>query len=273
MNKIKCPHCGESLDIQESMQHEIDEALKAKDLDQQKAIDEAVKAKGLDQQKAIDEAVKAKEKEIEKKLKIDQEEQLEEKEKLAKTQKENEILELQNKHNIEKQTLILQAQEKENQLNAKLNEMGSGISSSGQLRGEVGENYVKEKLEHYFKDDLLREVPKGQKGVDWILDVNAKKGQKIASIYIEVKNTNAYMKSWVKKLRQNMQDDGIQCGVLITKTFPAEHKGKTQFFPPNTKEIIVCGLDETQFFVPIALLRNKLIEMKTMLNVDKAGKN
>lgn len=259
MEKIKCPECNHEFSVDEFFQHENEKRI-------QKEL-EASKEKMAEEW-----ANKAKE--IEKKAQKDQEEQLKAKEKLVKAEKENEMLALQNKHNLEKEDLILQSQEKEKQMRRKFEEVTSGISSSGQLRGEVGEHYVKEKLEYYFKDDVLREVPRGKEGVDWILDINAKRGKPIASIYIEVKRTKTYLKSWVKKLRKDMQNDGIDYGFLLTKTFPAEHKGRTQFLPPGSRgEITVCSLDERDFFVPIALIRNQLIRLNTMINIDKASRS
>ena len=252
MNKIKCPHCGESLDIQDSIKHEIQEGVEAQKQDQQKAIDDAVKAQKQDEQKAIDEAVKASE--------IDQQKAIHE------AVKANELLNRQKEAS---------QQEVINQLTSKVANLNEDIGASGsrsqvQVSGEAAETIVQKKLEQAFPDDVVEEVKRGKSGADWIIKINERKGRAIAKIAVEVKNTKSFSNGWIPKLKADMKDSSINTGVIITRSFPKNVDDSLPFF--EQKNILICRIDPRYYISALALIRKSLIEKSTMIDVAQARK-
>ena len=286
MNKIKCPHCGENVDIQDSIKQEIQEGVKAQQQDQQKAIDAAVKAKEQEQQKAIDAAVKAKEQEqqqdqqkaIDAAVKAKEQEQQKAVDAAVKAQEQDqqkaiqEAVKANELLNRQKQASLV---ELNNQLTSKVANLNEDVGASGsrsqvQVSGEAAENIVQRELEQAFPDDVIEEVKRGKSGADWIIKINERKGKATAKIAIEVKNTKSFSNGWIPKLKADMKDSSIDTGVIITRSYPKNVDGSLPFF--KQKNILICRMEPRYYISALAITRQSIIEKSSMIDVAQARK-
>jgi len=91
---------------------------------------------------------------------------------------------------------------------------------SMQIQGDVQENDLKNMLSFAFPMDLIEDVPTGVKGADLIQTVNSTFGQKAGIILWESKNTKAWSKDWIPKLKDDQSLVKADVCVLISQTLP-----------------------------------------------------
>jgi hypothetical protein len=204
------------------------------------------------------ERLKRQNKEIELKAQLEAEAKFNEKIELEK-KKMQELLEELNKQKLkelqEAQELKLKEKEEQiKQMQRALEEAKrKAEQSSMQIQGEALEVTIESYLKQNFPFDIINEVKKGAFGADCIQIVNTKDFQNCGVICYESKNTKAWNKEWISKLKQDMLKVNADIGVLVTSVYP---QGMNQM--GFVDGIWVCSL--TEFKGSVALLRDGLIK-------------
>ncbi len=113
-----------------------------------------------------------------------------------------------------------------------LEDSQSGISKaisktkdqSVEIQGEIAEELLQENLQIAFPDDNFLAIKKGQRGADIKQVIFSNGGYEAGSILFESKNTKSWSNTWVEKLKSDLNDDGANIGILVSKAFPAKEK-------------------------------------------------
>jgi len=261
-NKIKCPKCGEEIDIENLIKAGAKEALD-KELETQKAellkekedaIAEALNSQKKEfklkeeklkktileeQQEAYDELEKeladksAQLKEMNR-LKAEKSRLEREKEELAEkisaqAEKEFGLKLIEEKQKLQKnaeEKYELQIKELQKQLEDQklLTEEMKKRQEQGsmQLQGEVQELAIEQYLSQNFKYDEILEVGKGDMGADSIQIVHTMHRQNCGTIYYESKRTKTFKEDWIAKFKNDIQSRGADIGVLVTAVYPKD---------------------------------------------------
>ena len=239
---IKCPECGEVIELSEAISHDIEIRLK------QQYENKIEKTK-----KSIEEKAK---KEVQESLNIkisDLNEQLEEKTKNLKEAQKQEIelrkrqrelvekeekleLELSRKIDAERQKIIqktskefeethrLKDAEKDKQLDDMKRQIDElkrkAEQGSQQMQGEVLELELEESLKDEFPFDVIEPVAKGVKGGDIIQTVKTPSGRICGKILWETKRTKNWSESWIQKLKDDQRDAKADLAILASESLP-----------------------------------------------------
>lgn len=252
-NKTKCPNCGFEFDVDELIQHQVEESIKRKyDLllkeNESKLKKEFEEEKKLIQQESIIKAKRDVELELEKL-----------KEEYQKTSKEN--LELRKRElELKKREAELETiQEKmkidfERQMLEKRKEMEESIRKTeldkiqvkimeyekqledqkklidelkrkaehipNQLKGEVQEIVLENLLKSLYPSDKIHEVPKGVKGADVIQTVCNDTQQVCGVIIYESKRTKSFKEEYIEKLKEDQRKIRADLAVIVTEVMP-----------------------------------------------------
>ena len=250
-NKIKCPKCGEEIDIENLIQAGAKAALD-KELEVQKEQfekqlknelklkEEKIKKDIIEEQK---EAFNELEKELNEKsnqlkemnrLKVEKSRLEREKEELAEkisaqAEKEYNLKLIEEKQKLQKnaeEKFELQIKELQKQLDdqkALTEEMKKRQEQgSMQLQGEIQELAIEEYLTQNFKYDEIREVGKGDMGADSLQIVHTMHKQNCGCIYYESKRTKTFKEEWISKFKNDIQSKGADIGVLVTAVYPKD---------------------------------------------------
>ena len=113
-----------------------------------------------------------------------------------------------------------------------LEDSQSGISKaisktkdqSVEIQGEIAEELLQENLQTAFPDDNFSAIKKGQRGADVKQVIFSDGGYEAGSILFESKNTKSWSNAWVEKLKSDLNEDGANIGILVSKAFPAKEK-------------------------------------------------
>ena len=239
---IKCPECGEVIELSEAISHDIEIRLK------QQYENKIEKTK-----KSIEEKAK---KEVQESLNIkisDLNEQLEEKTKNLKEAQKQEIelrkrqrelvekeekleLELSRKIDAERQKIIqktslefeethrLKDAEKDKQLDDMKRQIDElkrkAEQGSQQMQGEVLELELEESLKEEFPFDVIEPVAKGVKGGDIIQTVKTQSGRICGKILWETKRTKNWSETWIQKLKDDQRDAKADLAILASESLP-----------------------------------------------------
>ena len=245
-NTINCPKCGQRIEIDKLLSHQIEaeltDSLKAR---HEKEIDEARRQaevsatkKALDQYgRELERQQKAgaEEKERNRKLTAQIDSLLEEVRQLRRKDDDREI-EMKRKLLDEEQKIQEETRKKvlaehelkdleKDKLNAELlkqiNELKSKMQrGSQQTQGEVMELAIEELLRREFPDDVIEEVKKGQRGGDILQQVIDKKGKNCGLILWESKNAR-WSDQWIAKLKEDARQAKAHLTVLVVTDPPA----------------------------------------------------
>jgi hypothetical protein len=93
---------------------------------------------------------------------------------------------------------------------------------SMQLQGEAQELAIEEYLSVTYPLDEISEIKKGARGADCLQTVNTHSKQNCGTIYYESKRTKDFQKSWIEKLKTDLQAKNADIGVLVTEAMPKE---------------------------------------------------
>ena len=246
--KMKCPHCGMELNIDELILSQMD-----KEFEEQtnQRIQEAIRHQKEENKKEIEEAVRNTQSEEAKKIEglMMQIQQLtesnqkanEEMGKLMKQQLElqeklrTSDLEVQRKVNEQAEEIYAKAkkdsdeanEQKIAQLNKKIedaNKVSEDLQkkldqSSQQLQGEVQELKLEECLRLEFPLDDVREIEKGKNGADVIQTVKNRSGKICGVIVWESKSVKTWKNEFIPKLRSDMEREDGNVGILVSSVF------------------------------------------------------
>ena len=215
---IKCPSCGELIDVDEQIRKDAEEKIRNEYNEKEKKKLENLVRKELKPQI---------ENEVKNSLKFEHDKELQ-KEK-TKTSRMGEDLKKANKALAKTQESLEKAQRPIDQ-------------GSPELDGEVQEVVLENYLRKRFLNDVFTPVPKGKPGADTIQEI-MDKNISCGKVLWESKTVKNFSEKWVEKLLDDMSVNNIGLGVLATEILPKKMKEKFEF--RENKKIIICKFDET----------------------------
>ena len=216
--KIKCPSCGELIDVDEQIRKDAEEKIRNEYNEKEKKKLENLVRKELKPQI---------ENEVKNSLKFEHDKELQ-KEK-TKNSRMGEDLKKANKALAKTQESLDKAQRPIDQ-------------GSPELDGEVQEIVLENYLSKRFLNDVFTPVPKGKPGADTIQEI-MDKNISCGKVLWESKTVKNFSEKWVEKLLDDMSVNNIGLGVLATEILPKKMKEKFEF--RENKKIIICKFDET----------------------------
>ena len=98
-------------------------------------------------------------------------------------------------------------------------------AGSQEAQGEAMEGALKDILQQTFPFDIIEDVEKGKRGADVVQTVRNTTGKACGKILWETKNTQAFNKDWIEKLKKDQQQEQAELSVIATITLPKEIKG------------------------------------------------
>ena len=237
---LTCPECGNKFEIEESHQAKekqasfLKEQKKEAEKETQRLLAEQKKQLAKEQDSIVEAAVK---KQVEEKqaaaLKVQQENlQQQAQQMLAKKDRDSEeaLNRKDSQHKLEKDRLATQV----NELQARIKR-----DQAVELVGEAAEERLKEALSQRFPDDKILDVPKGKQGADLEQHVTLKgSGKSIGMILIERKSTKSFLKTWIPKLKKDIENSGAKIGVIVTDVMPKKHKDKSYLAELSTISVL-----------------------------------
>ncbi|WP_163532404.1 DUF2130 domain-containing protein [Helicobacter suis] len=198
------------------------------------------------------------------KLKRDKEEMRVAIEAQSAVQLNTELQQLQAKYEIK-------LQEKEEQINqlkqSALEIQKRAESTSQQLQGEAQERVIEEYLRVHFPLDSIEDIKKGQRGADCLHKVYTRQGLFCGTICYESKNTKNFNKEWITKLKEDMQSEGAEVGVLVSAILPKQMERMGLL-----EGVYVCTFEE---FKGLSVLLRAMVEKIALVQKsqeDKADK-
>ena len=215
---IKCPSCGELIDVDEQIRKDAEEKIRNEYNEKEKKKLENALRKELKPQI---------ENEVKNSVKFEHDKELQ-KEK-TKTSRMGEDLKKANKALAKTQESLDKAQRPIDQ-------------GSPELDGEVQEIVLENYLRKRFLNDVFTPVPKGKPGADTIQEI-MDKNISCGKVLWESKTVKNFSEKWVEKLLDDMSVNNIGLGVLATEILPKKMKEKFEF--RENKKIIICKFDET----------------------------
>ena len=215
---IKCPSCGELIDVDEQIRKDAEEKIRNEYNEKEKKKLENALRKELKPQI---------ENEVKNSVKFEHDKELQ-KEK-TKTSRMGEDLKKANKALAKTQESLEKAQRPIDQ-------------GSPELDGEVQEIVLENYLSKRFLNDVFTPVPKGKPGADTIQEI-MDKNISCGKVLWESKTVKNFSEKWVEKLLDDMSVNNIGLGVLATEILPKKMKEKFEF--RENKKIIICKFDET----------------------------
>ena len=215
---IKCPSCGELIDVDEQIRKDAEEKIRNEYNEKEKKKLENALRKELKPQI---------ENEVKNAVKFEHDKELQ-KEK-TKTSRMGEDLKKANKALAKTQESLDKAQRPIDQ-------------GSPELDGEVQEIVLENYLSKRFLNAVFTPVPKGKPGADTIQEI-MDKNISCGKVLWESKTVKNFSEKWVEKLLDDMSVNNIGLGVLATEILPKKMKEKFEF--RENKKIIICKFDET----------------------------
>jgi len=278
-NLIKCPKCGEQIEITSALKAEISEQIKIEAKEEvRKELEEKNSLETADLKRILEEKDKklAEFREQELKLREEKRKIEEEKKELVievqrqvdegiKKAEEAAFKKADEEHrlkDLEKDKRLSDALKANEELNRKLQQ------GSQQTQGEVLELDLENTLREAFPQDLVEPVGKGIKGADIKQIVRSPRGFVCGVILWESKTTKAWVDSWLTKLKDDLRSEKADIPVLVTTIFPKEvNKGFGLI-----DNVWVVSFDH---FVPLAIaLRKNLLDVgyQKALSVNQGRK-
>lgn len=93
---------------------------------------------------------------------------------------------------------------------------------SMERQGEVLEQSLEDQIRRGFLRDVVRPVPKGVRGADLLHGVCNESGEECGNILWEIKNTKAWSKDWIPKLKEDAIAVGAPLCLLVSVVLPPD---------------------------------------------------
>lgn len=139
----------------------------------------------------------------------------------------------------------------------KIQQKIESTNTSQQAYGEMQELELEHILSTTFATDLMRPVPKGQRGADCTLTILSNAGHEFGKILFESKRTQTFSAGWIEKLKNDSLADPCQALVIITSTMP---KGVESNFT-IIDGVYICKFDIEAIKQLVCLLRYFIIKI------------
>ena len=239
---IKCPKCGEVIELSEAISHDIEIRLKQryeKEIGKiQKSLEEKAKKEAQELVNLEISDLKGQLEEKTKNLKEAQKYEFELRKRQRELEEKEEKLELElsRKIDAERQKIIEKAskgfeekhQLKDAEKDKQLNDMKKQIDElkrkaeqgSQQMQGEVLELELEKSLKEEFPFDDIEPVAKGVRGGDIIQTVKTQSGRTCGKILWETKRTKTWSDSWIQKLKDDQREVKADLAILASESLP-----------------------------------------------------
>ncbi|MDO8515300.1 MAG: DUF2130 domain-containing protein, partial [bacterium] len=200
INTIKCPKCGEEVEISKAI------------------FDEQLNIAKKEVEEESNKRVKELSREMADLIKVNQNFKRLEEERELETAKKVAIAE-----DKARQEVGLKVLEKDKVINDLLKQVEeakrTAQQGSQQTQGEVLELELEQLLKQEFPNDIIKEVPKGIRGADIIQEVYDKAGRFCGIILWESKNAK-WSQTWVQKLKDDQRAVAGDVAVLLSIDLP-----------------------------------------------------
>jgi len=230
-NTIKCPSCGEEIEITEALSQTVREDLE-KEI--RLKLEKKIKEESSEEFKILQEELKLKNAKLdesrEAELKLRQDKlKLEDEKRSFELEKQRQLDEERNK--IRQQTLLeasdshrLKDMEKDKTIsdlkNALEDMQRKANQGSQQLQGEVQELDLEDYLRTTFPQDEINPVGKGVRGADVSQTVKTTLGTICGVILWESKRTKAWVDDWATKLKDDLRSSQANIPVIVSTVLP-----------------------------------------------------
>jgi hypothetical protein len=253
-NTIKCPKCGEEIEISEAFKSQVQSEFNAeKDLEL-KDLKRALQEKDAKMEEFRDRELDLREKtrkleEQEKELELTTQRRIDEEKQKIEELTLQKALEEHRMKDLEKDKKIFDMEALVEELKRKSQQ------GSMQTQGEVLELDLEETLRKLFPTDEITEVKKGELGGDIRQLVKTQRGTVCGLIIWESKRTKAWSEEWVTKLKEDLRRDKAHIGAIVTEAMPKEIK-------KGIGEKLGIWICTPEFMEPLAnLLRKNLYDI------------
>lgn len=212
INTVKCPKCGEEVEISKAI---FDEQLTAAKKDFEEQSQKRIKELSFEMASLIKQNQNLK--------RLEEERELETAKKIAAA--EDKVRQEASKKATEEAGLkILEKDKKIADMEKMIEELKrTAQQGSQQTQGEVLELELEQLLKAEFPNDVIKEVPKGIRGADIIQEVYDKSGRFCGKILWESKNAK-WSQTWIQKLKDDQRAVAGDIAVLLTVDLPKEFK-------------------------------------------------
>jgi hypothetical protein len=218
---IKCPKCGEEIEISKALSHEAEDLI-AQKIEKKIREESELKIKDSENEK---EELRIKNKEFQNQI-------LELSKSIRKLSEDNEIKTLKEKEIAREEGAKFEKEKQElekAELNKKIEDMRKALEDaqnkakqgSQQLQGEVLELNLENKLRDAFIYDEIEPIGKGVEGGDIVQKVKNQTGKQAGIILWETKRAK-WTPSWLPKLREDGRKFDATLVVLVSTTLPKE---------------------------------------------------
>lgn len=232
-NLIKCPKCGEQIEITSALRQEVEEKIRTE-------TKESVR-KEFEEKNALEMAdLKKANEEKDKKIAEFREQELRLREERRKIEDEKKELTLEVQRRVDEErkkaeeAAFKKADEehrlKDLEKDKQLSDMRKQIEDlkrkaevgSQQTQGEVLELDLEENLKTAFPQDQIEPVEKGIKGADIRQIVKSQSGVVCGVILWESKRTKDWHDDWTVKLKDDLRAEGANVPVIVSEILPKE---------------------------------------------------
>ena len=138
---------------------------------------------------------------------------------------------------------------------------------SMERQGEVLEQSLEDQIRRVFPRDVVRPIPKGVRGADLLHAVCNDAGEECGTILWESKNTKAWSKDWIPKLKEGAIAFGAPLCLLVSVVLPSEVERFDQ-----VDGVWVC--DPASAMALAGALRQQLLALDLLhrANIGRTGK-
>lgn len=238
-NLIKCPKCGEQIEITSVLRQEVEEKIRTETKELvRKEFEEKNSLEMADLKKTNEEAVQKAAESRERELKLrEQNRKLEERDKELTLEVDKRVYEERKKaeeeafkkadeehrlKDMEKDKRLQDVLKTNEELQRKLQQ------GSQQTQGEIIELEIEDLLRKEFPNDFIKPVPKGVRGGDVIHEVKDRYGQTCGTILWESKNAN-WSDLWINKLKEDQRLVTADLAVLLSVNLPTNIKNFSSY--------------------------------------------
>ena len=247
---VECPHCNQKFALSEAIQSSLTQQVHGSIAQERSKIENEIKQKAEIEKNL---AVSLERKKLEQALALSKSEIQAEKDELDKAIKKQKdlftekaqlqtqiksfeltILEEVRAAKLEQEKATIQAMEvkgklEKGDLERKLREVNEQLeiaqkkSSQGsqEAQGEVLEEFFQLELGKYFHfPDNVKEIKKGDRGADIILEVCDNNKQRLGAVLFETKRAGKWSPKWVEKLKGDLVENRADVGVIIATNLP-----------------------------------------------------
>ena len=245
--EITCPECGEIIDINEQISHQLQEEfaderkqleiklrkeLQASHSDEITILKETLQEKDslLLGKKNEEDAKDVQIQEMQHKLDIQDQKVKVERQKAALEAKREAMQEYQKMAEDVAEQKNAQLQMEKNQLQDQMRQqeelhteaLRKARQGSMQTQGEGGEIFIEDVLNQAFPSDGISEVPKGTKGADVLQIVRFGSGIDAGVIVWEGKRTKSWSNAWISKVKEDTVRVNGHISIIVSDALPSK---------------------------------------------------